>query len=231
MSSSLAAVFADNDCVRFSMSGNFEIQAESDAALLEFMEQTANRMGTTSASDEPMQWALFGSLLSGSDGEYVVLGRIGKTLQRATNKVEMLLTVEKQDDPTPRPPRTIKPISRLLTSAPSAFGPLLFICTVEFAYAPEHGVGSAFPLPMSITLPGMKNITHIEGISLGKRTGKQLEHVISISKSEEDDDDLTHVVTFAQTCPLSRPSIGRVVRAARKISEGVLTHEGGNNGD
>lgn len=231
MSSSLAAVFADNHCARLNMSGEFQLKADSDAALLELMAQTANRMRTTSANDEPMQWALFGSLLSGSDGEYVVRGRIGKTLQRETNRVEMLLTVEKQDDPTTRPPRTIKPISRLFASAPSAFGPLLFICTVEFAYRPEHGVNSAFPLPMSIDLPSLKNVTHIERITLSKRTDEQLEHVISITKSEEDDDDLTHVVTLAQTCPLSRASIGRIVRAARKISEGVLTHEGGDNDD
>ena len=231
MSSSLAAVFADNHCTRLSMSGEFQVKADSDAALLEFMAQTANRMGTTSENDEPMQWALFGSLQSGSDGEYVVRGRIGKTLHRETNIVEMLLTVEKQDDPTPRPPRAIKPIHRLLASAPSAFGPLLFICTAEFAYKPEHGVRSAFPLPMSVDLPWLKDVNHIESITLSKRTDDQLEHIIAITKTEEDDDELSHVVTLAQTCPLSRASIGRIVRAARKISEGVLTHEGGDNDD
>ena len=220
MPPSLSAIFARNQCAHFEMVSWVEAGPEEASAVLQLIEWANGRMPVPPGTNG----AHFESTQSVEDGFYRLRGHIAYDDDR---QILVALTVDKLGGKYNRPPRSIPSIHRFLHGARSLLGEQSFRCDIVL-YPRDQGVRQFFPLPVALMNPGPAGITHIESATFSKRTDDEREFTILVFPPD-DDEPLTHIVSFEENCVLSRASIGRVVDKAQTLSSALLVPDAGES--
>ena len=220
MPSSLSAIFARNRCAHFEMVSWVEAGHEEPSAVLQFIEWANSRMSVPAGT----RGAHFESAQSVENDFYRLQGHI---VCDDDWQIVVALTVDKLGGEY-RPPRGSPSIHRFLQGARSLLGEQSFRCDIVLEYPRDQGVRQFFPLPVALMNPGPAGITHIESAMFSKRSDDEREFTIHVFPPD-DDDPLTHIVSFEENCVLSRASIGRVVDKAQTLSSALLVPDAGES--
>ena len=207
-------------CTAFSVSSEFTVPAENDAAIQALMMETMN---VGQQSDEH-DVAVFGSRYTARGAVHQAQAILGRHFEN--NEAEYLLLIECEiaPDDLPRPPSETRSITRLIDVSEDMFGELEIDCNATFVYDLQEGVHSRVSLPAPLLLTEQDNpggMTHMESVRLSRRVEGRITHSVEIIPLE-DSSSVTHIVNYGIRSELNAKMVRRMLEMAESISSDLI---------
>lgn len=204
-------------CVHLHILSRFEISEEKDIEVRSFLNRTPTHSHNYSSQ---RSLSSFGARSRVKGATYKVQGSLRRFSSSDRRYIQLRIISDKTTESLPRPPIEYKPVSKLMEALPDLFGPVKVTCGCTFEYGEAHRSRIRFPMPLLV--PARDNgVTHIESARFSRRTSDGLDYRISVIP-DEDEDSLTHVVSFQADISLTWKSIRQLFVRARSISLGLL---------
>ena len=215
------------NCIHFAILGEFTVSKDMDVEIQAFMEQTETR--TIDLDGVETLVAFFGSKSRMGGATHSVRGRLERSVgENDLSLFNLWLDNEKAPDNLPRPPASVRPVSRLIEASSRWFGPIEISCFATFEYDETvYRSRVRFPLPMFVQSEGA-GVTHVEQAQFSRRVNDEVEYSISVY---EDSGVITHLVEFKDTIQLDSKATSQLLDRAHSISlQLVVRSERENDG-
>ena len=210
------------DCVRFDLFSDFTVPLDRDDQIEALMDQTH----THDLTEGGPRIALFGSRSRTGGITHRVRGRLTKTARGTDLGIVLTVSSSMSSDNLRPPPKSYKPVSRLVEASSALFGPVSVSCHAVFEYDQRHGHKSKISLPIPLIVQEeASGVTHIESAQFSRRENEDVQYQIIVS-DPQDSDFLIHSVSFDSTSELSLQSIRSLIHKARTISTQLLIPSG-----
>ena len=218
-----------NQCLRFEIRVGFDITEHEEELFLSIINQTEHH------DHRATEYGLSNSTVGIFGSRFVVEGSILRSvanlgLERREDQpwASVWLLNDLPDEPLPRPPRNIRPVSLLMQTAGSSFKPASAECTAVFQYNQLEGWVSKLVLPAPmIAQVEPHGITHIEMAEFSNRTDEGVNYRIFV-RNDEESRAVRHTVQYEQSLDWSRRSLRRLLDYGREISGRLIAREGQN---
>lgn len=207
--------------------------SDVDAEVLSFL----NAVGQESQSGPPSISVDFASLFE-EEGipSVAAMGTLVRTSEDSPSywvKVELVQAEQGSKGP---PEDQFLPLYELLGRVQDSFGDLTLQCSADFTHELGDGVSSRINLPFPLMLSEResgRSATHIESVTLSRRTSNGLSYTVEVDEHEMIEDEeqsptrkvVTHHVSFVARGPLSDDFLTRLRGVAEEISENLLSRE------
>ena len=212
-------------CIQFEILSDFTASLEKDADILSLMNQTHTHDTADDEAGNPAS-ALFGSRARAGGVTHRVRGRLTRTPLQSDLRMRLSVSSTRASDDLRLPPREFRPVSLLVETAGSLFGPIDVSCSAVFEYDRKQGYKSKISFPIPLMFQGDENgLTHIESAQFSRRDNDEIDYQVVVMNREESD-SLVHSVSFKSTVELSLTSVKDLVDRARSISTQLLIHPG-----
>ena len=140
--------------------------------------------------------------------------------------VTILMVNELADESFPRPPRTVKPVTRLLGATAGFFPAATVECNATFRYAQADGWSSKINLPIPLVATGdSEGITHIETAVFSSRNDDGMQYRIAVNR-DDDQDTIEHTVIFESGMDWTAGTFRGLLRKAQAISNRLMARQG-----
>lgn len=215
------------NCVLFEISSDLTASLEKDADI----QILANRTHTHDLRDEreggPLV-ALFGSKTKARGVTHRVRGRLIISPGPTELKLALLVSSTRASENLRPPPRSFRPVSKLVQFATKHLGAIPVSCHAVFEYDQRKGYRpkAYFPVPLML-VEKPDGITHLESATFSRRKSDGIDYQIAVDR-HDDSELFTHIVSFDSTLELSPRTIASLVERAHSISEQLVTRLGGD---
>ncbi len=208
------------NCTAFSVSSEFTVSTEDDAAIQALMMETMN---VSPQSDDHVV-AVFGSRSTASGVVHQTQGLLAR--HHEEDKAEYLLMIECEVAPEEltRPPNEIRSVTRLIDVSTEMFGELEIDCNATFIHDLQDENQSRVTLPIPLLLAEQDDpigMTHIESVRLSRRVEDRVTHSVEIIPSE-DSSSVTHIVNYGIKSELSVTMLRHMLKLAGDMSLGLI---------
>ena len=206
-----------HNCVSFELQGELTPLGDSDASFQDLMELTyAQRIENDTLAIFASRYVIRGTI-------HKVQGVIVRIEDGEESNFQVSIAVTRASSSLPRPPRTMRPVSRLLEVASDLFDKVNASCTASFEYKSSEGYRSRVVLPIVLPIePDRSGVTHIESAQFSRRDGDSVEYRVAVLPSD-DFDGFLHVVNFDDSIPLDQASIRGLLTKAGSFSNSLVT--------
>ena len=214
-----------HNCISFSVSSQFTMSKEKDAAIQEFMERTLTRFDEDD-DGEAIAASLYGSVSRAGGFPHRVTALLTKKSHE--NGADISLTaISERDEGINPPPRELRSVNDLIEAAPDLFGHIEVSCRALFEYERERGFESKihFPIPL-IVQDGGDGITHIESAQFSCRNADGIVYAIAVEESD-DGAGIAHTVDFDSTVALGQNQIRNLFGDAASMSSKLISSSRG----
>ena len=215
-----------HNCVHFAVSSEFTVSEESDNEIQSLMDRTEGHAHQDEEGDTRV--AFFGSKFRIAGITHRARGTLYRSVDDSDMpNMRMLITNERASEHLRRPPTGVRPVSYLLDAATRWFGEIEVSSNGIFDYEGSQGFQSRVRFPIPLFIQGdSSGITHVEHAEFSRRIDDDVKFRVSVS---EDDESITHSISFENSIQLNQKSITQLFNTARSISSQLIVRIGGEN--
>ena len=218
---------AKHGCVHFGVRTELKADPGVTSGIRSMIEETEHRVPRRADDGaNSTMVGIYGSRFRAGGLTYSAVANLVLTEAEDESDVTILMVNELADESFPRPPRRVKPVSRLLGASAGFFPTATIECNATFRYPNEDGWSSKINLPIPLVAVGDSDgITHIETAVFSSRNNDGMQYRIAVNK-DDDEDTIEHTVIFESGVDWSSGAFRGLLNKAKAISNRLIVRQG-----